>query len=413
MSRPERPRRLCMVVHGSFPVGEPRVAREAAAAVEHGYLVEVIATRCGNEPARQLIDGIHITRLPIQHVRGAGIGRVLAEYLFFTAVATVVVGARSIGRGYDIVHVHNPPDFLIAAAAVPRLLGSRIVLDIHDPSPEMFAMRFPGRGGAAASVILGRLERLATVLADSVLTVHEPYRRAMIDRGVSGAKVAVVMNSLDERLLPLARPATNTPPRVVYYGTITPPYGVGLLVEAAARVAVKVPDLLVEIIGEGDAVSELRERARRLGVVDRVVIGDEYIPHRDALARIAGASVGVIPNLPTPLNRFALSSKLFEYVALGVPVVSADLPTIREHFSADEIQLFEAGSADSLAAAILAVLRDPDEATARVERARRRYQGYRWSANARKYLAILDSLSRHDPPSPLGVHHRQDRERPS
>jgi glycosyltransferase involved in cell wall biosynthesis len=402
-----------MVVHGPYPVGEPRVAREAAAAVQNGFIVDVIATRRGNEPARQLIDGIHITRLPIQHARGAGIGRVLAEYLFFTAAATVVVGARSVGRGYDIVHVHNPPDFLIAAATVPRLLGSRIILDIHDPSPEMFAMRFPGRGGAVAGPILERLERLATVLADSVVTVHEPYRRAMIARGVEDAKVAVVMNSLDERLLPVAASMAKTPSRVVYHGTITPPYGVALLVDAAARVVVDVPDLQVEIIGEGDGVPELRERARRLRVADRVVIDGAYIPHHEALARVTGASVGVIPNLPTPLNRFALSSKLFEYVALDVPVVSADLPTIREHFSVDEIQFFEAGSADSLAEAILAVLRDPDKAAARVERARRRYQEYRWDVNARKYLAILDSLSPLDEPSTLVVHRRRDRERPS
>jgi glycosyltransferase involved in cell wall biosynthesis len=184
-------------------------------------------------------------------------------------------------------------------------------------------------------------------------------------------------------------------------------------VDAAARVAAEVPDLRVEIIGEGDGIPELRERVRRLRVSDHVAIEGEYIPHREALARVKGASVGVVPNMPTPLNRFALSSKLFEYVALGVPVVSADLPTIREHFSADEIRFFEPGSADSLAEALLAVLRDPHQAAAQAERARRRYEAYRWDVNARKYLAILEHLSARNEASAIGAHRLSDREWPS
>ena len=254
-------------------------------------------------------------------------------------------------------------------------------------------MRFPGRAGAAASAILRRLERLAILLADAVVTVHEPYRRQLIARGTPAEKVAVVMNSLDERLLPAPKPRTRGSLRVVYHGTVTPPYGAILLVDAVEQVSSEVPDLRVEIIGEGDGIPELRERVRSLRLSDYVVIDGEYIPHRGALERVNGASVGVIPNLPTPLNRFALSSKLFEYVALGVPVVSADLPTIREYFSEEEIQFFEAGSSDSLAEALLAVLRDPERAAARVERARRRYQPYRWGINAGKYVAILNRLS--------------------
>jgi glycosyltransferase involved in cell wall biosynthesis len=403
----EGPKRLCMVVHGPYPIGEPRVAREAAAALADGYAVEVVAMRRTGEPAQELVDGVLVTRLPIRHARGGGIGRVLAEYLVFAALATSVVGARTVRRGYDVIHVHNPPDFLIIAAAVPRLFGSRVIFDIHDPSPEMFAMRFPGRVGMAAGVILRRLERLATVLADAVLTVHEPYRREMIARGIPETKVAVVMNSLDERLLPAPKLRPRGSLRVVYHGTVTPPYGASLLVDAAARLAVEVPELRVEIIGEGDGIPELRERVRSLRLSDRVAIDGEYIPHREALERVSGASVGVVPNLPTRLNRFALSSKLLEYVALGVPVVSADLPTIREYFSADEIQFFEPGSSDSLADALLAVIHDPDRAAARAERARRRYEAYRWGVNAPKYLTILDHLSSRSKASAIRVTRRR------
>ena len=71
-----------------------------------------------------------------------------------------------------------------------------------------------------------------------------------------------------------------------------------------------------------------------------MLLSGRYLPQAEVLAAVQSAHVGVIPNLSSRLNRFALSSKMFEYVALGVPVVSADLPTIREHFSDEEVLFF-------------------------------------------------------------------------
>jgi glycosyltransferase involved in cell wall biosynthesis len=400
---PEGPKRLCMIVHGPYPVGEPRVAREAAAALDHGYAVEIVAMRGAGEPAREVVDGVLVIRLPVHHLRGAGIGRVIVEYLLFTALAAGVVAKRANGRRYDVVHVHNPPDFLILSAAVPRLLGSRIIFDIHDPSPEMFDMRFPGRVGAAASVVLRWLERLATTFADAVVTVHDPYLRELLARGMPAEKATVVMNTTDERLLPLPKPRTPGPVRVVYHGTITPHYGVHLLVDAVALAVEQGVDMQLEIIGAGDSVPDLKARVAALGLSDRVTIEGRYVPHKTVLDRVNGASVGVVPNLPTALNRFALSSKLFEYVALGIPVISAALPTIQEYFSDDEVKFFEPGSIPSLADALLEVARDPEAADSRAQRARHRYDSYRWETNAREYVAILDRLSSRRVPSAVRV----------
>jgi len=389
-----------MVVHGPYP--ESRVAREAAAALDAGYAVEVVAMRRAGEAKREVDDGVLVIRLPVHHVQGGGIWRVILEYLLFAALAAGVVSARAMRRGYNVVHVHNPPDFLIVSALIPRLLGSRVIFDIHDRSPDMFLMRFPGRAGARVSGLLQRIERLATAFADAVVTVHDPYLRELVALGTPSEKATVVMNSLDERLLPSPTPRTPGPFRVVYHGTVTPHYGVHLLVDAVAETVRQGLDVRVEIIGEGDAVPDLNRRVAALDLSDRIAIEGRFLPHKTVLERVNGASVGVIPNLPIPLNRFALSSKLFEYVVLGVPVISATLPTIQEYFSDDEVQFFEPGSVESLANALLAVARDPQQAESRAERARRRYAAYRWEVNARAYVAILDRLSAEGSLSTLG-----------
>jgi glycosyltransferase involved in cell wall biosynthesis len=387
----ERPRRLCAIVHADFP-SDPRVLRAVRVAIEEGWEVDVLATRQPGERAKEVVEGARVRRLPIAHRRGRGVLRVAAEYLGFTLLATAQASRLAGRRHYSAVHVHNPPDFLIVAATVPKLLGAKVIFDVHDLSDDMFAMRFGSRRGARfLDRILRLLETAATRFADFVITVHEPYRDELARRGVPPEKTAVVMNTVDERLLPPARQEKKDDGfRIVYHGTVTPPYGLNLLVEAVARLADDVSDARLEIYGDGDAVPEIKALVERLGVAERVTLSARYLPHAEVLERVQLASVGVIPNLPVRFNRLALSTKLFEYVALGIPVVCADLGAIRDHFSDEEMLFFTAGRADALTSALLETWRDPAAAAARSRAALDRYEGYRWPAQARRYAEVLD-----------------------
>ncbi len=386
-----------MVVHGPYPVGEPRVAREQAVARANGLEVDVVAMRRAGEPLFEVVDGANVFRLPLTHQRGLGIHRMVMEYAGFTALAAVVVACLSIRRRYAVVHVHNPPDFLIVVALIPKLLGAKVFFDVHDLSSDMFEMRFANRAGArSADWILRAVERWAPRLADSVITVHEPYRRELVARGVAADKITVVMNSVDERLMPNQRLFPNSRPRrpgfvAAYHGTVTPHYGVHLLVEAVAELVDEIPLLELWILGEGDALDEVESRASALGIRNQVTFSGCYLSHREVLRKIQSASVGVIPNLPTTrLNRYALSSKLFEYVVLDIPVVAADLPTIREHFSPDEVLFFEPGVVSSLTDALLQTARNPGSASSRAAAARARYEkSYHWSLSAQRYARLL------------------------
>jgi glycosyltransferase involved in cell wall biosynthesis len=383
--------RLCMVVHGPFPP-DPRVARAVAVAVEEGWDVDVLASRQPGQRAVERLKGARLIRLPIAHRWGSGALHAVREYLGFTILASVRMAGLAARKRYDVVHVNNPPDFLVLAAVVPKLFGAKVIFDVHDLSPDMFAMRFGARRVSRfADPLLRVLERSAARFADAVVTVHEPYCRELAARGVPAEKITVVMNSVDEQLLPPRRSAHNRDRfSVVYQGTVTPPYGVHLLVEAVARIENEVPEIRLEIYGDGDSLPEIRSLAETLGVVRRIRFSGRFLPHGEVLERVQFASVGVIPNLPTPLNRFALSTKLFEYVALGIPVISADLPTIREHFGDAEVLYFRAGEVDALAAALLETRRNPEAATARTKAALRRYEQYRWPIHARRYAELLD-----------------------
>ena len=193
--------RLCTVVHGPCPLGEPRVVHEARVASELGLEVGVLALRQPGEARSEMVDGVTVRRLPVRHRRGCGLVRMLVEYLGFTALATIWLMLRP--RRRRIVQVHSPPDFLAIAGLITKLVGNRFILDVHDLSPDIFSMRLDGRRGSRIADRLIRLtEKAATRLASQVITVHEPYRRELIARGMKPDKVSVVMNSLDETLLP-------------------------------------------------------------------------------------------------------------------------------------------------------------------------------------------------------------------
>src|SRR5207247_9963956 len=128
---------------------------------------------------------------------------------------------------------------------------------LHDCAPELCELRDGWRPvGALLTRCLRAVENLATRSADAVITVHEPYRRELVAKGVPPRKTIVVMNSVDEALLPGPLPASTTtanPFRVVYHGTLTPHYGVEGVVDAFSMIADRIPAATLDICGTGDS----------------------------------------------------------------------------------------------------------------------------------------------------------------
>lgn len=397
------PSHVCMIVHSYYPIGEVRAEREAWAAVEAGHAVDVICLRRSHEAQVEIVDGIRITRLPVQHLRGAGTLRSISEYVGFALRASRAVLRIHRKAPIDIVYVHAPPDFLIVAALIPRLLGVRVVLDIHDLSPHMFDARYgDGRLARPVQRVLRAVERGACFFADRVITVHEPYRAELVAHGVPSGKIAVVMNSPPLEAVELARTAAANGQQsesfvVAYHGTVTHWYGVDLIVEAIARLEDRIPNVRGLILGEGDALASAEALADKAGVASRIEFPSTVVSQAEAICRVAGASCGVIPNRQSRLNRFALSSKLLEYVALDIPVVVSRLETLAAHFSSDEVTFFEPGDAGALAEAIAWIAEHPAEAREKAERARVRAEAYSWPASRARLLEALQAIAAEAP----------------
>src|SRR5436190_13414714 len=125
-----------VVLFSHYP-SDPRPRRAAEALAQEGMSVEVICLKEEeSEPTHEEFNGVSITRVPLKRRRGGKVAYLL-QYGWFIVLAGVILSGRSLRRRYDLVHVHNMPDVLVFSALIPKLMGARVILDLHDPMPEL------------------------------------------------------------------------------------------------------------------------------------------------------------------------------------------------------------------------------------------------------------------------------------
>ncbi len=397
MSRPAASMtRVGMATH-SYYLRDPRVRREAEALAASGHEVDVVSLRRPGEAWRERVGGVTIYRIPLGH-RRAGKFRYLFEYTASLFLAGIWLSVLSLGRRYRVVQVHTPPDLLVFAALVPRLLGARVLLDLHDPMPETMATIF----GTASSPWLVRLvrlqERLATAFAHHVVTVTEQVREAVIARGVHPDGIGIVMNFADDRLFdPDLRHSDHPPPDgrivIVFMGTLSYRYGVDLAIQAIDVVRRTHPSALLRVIGDGEARPQLEALVRTLGLEANVeLVGQVPI---DRIPRVAlPASVAVAPHRRDVLYDMCFPSKIYDYLSLGLPVVAAWTESLDYYYGKDTLAFFESGDSAALAEQILGLVRDPGRVAKMRRHAVAFLAAHGWVTERERYLMIVAALVR-------------------
>src|SRR5208283_6039192 len=199
-------KRVAMVTFSSYPA-DPRPRRAAETLVKEGMTVDLICLGDDKEPKREARDSLNVVRLPISHRRGGKLSYAY-NYSAFILISACILAGRSLRRRYDLVYIHNMPDILVVSALVPKVLGAKVILDQHDPMPELMMTIF-GLDETSLSVrLLSWLEKWSIARADLVITVNIACKRIFGFRSCPSEKIGVVMNSPDGEIFPF-RPAPS------------------------------------------------------------------------------------------------------------------------------------------------------------------------------------------------------------
>jgi len=394
-----RGKRAAMVVFSHYPA-DPRVLRAAETLASEGMSVDVLClTDDDGDARRELLNGVDVLRIPLKRRRGRMTEYVI-QYATFIARCFAILAARSVRRRYDVVYVHNMPDVLVLTALVPKLLGAKVILDLHDPMPELMMSIFNLPPDSVPVRTLKRLEKWSISLADAALTVNAACKRLFSSRSCTAEKMGVVMNSPDDKVFGFRSPCPTsctdrvpgTPFVIMYHGSLVERNGLHVAVAALAEVRRAVPDAELWIYGPANAFLErVMAQVRAKGLTDAVQYRGR-VRSQDIVAAIAQCDVGVIPNERSIFTELNTPTRIFEYLAVGKPVIAPAAPGIRDYFDDDSLIFFDLGNAADLARRIEYVYSHPAEVLEVVQRGQDVYRAHGWREQRRTLVNVTAEL---------------------
>lgn len=284
--------------------------------------------------------------------------------------------------------LRRPPDLIYARSSwfawpitrLKRLLRIPLFVEVN----ALFTIEKADRGEMAFAGLTRRIERNMMAAADRILPVSAEIKAQIATLGIDPEKIVVTPNAVDTDLF---RPA-STPPTGFKIGAVNSMrgyHGMETLLRAAAIAREKIPGLKLLLIGGGPLLDEVKSLAGSLGVAD-IAEFTGVIDHQDVPRRLAECSVCAAP-YEGDVNQYNCPMKLFEYLAMKIPVVASrwgDIPNILA--DGETALLHRPADPASLAEALVAVHDDPQAAARRAESGLGLVQHHTWRATARRVL---------------------------
>ena len=304
----------------------------------------------------------------------------------------------------DVLHAHSPVLNAIPALRVGRRLGVPVVYEVRAFWEDAAVDHGVAKEGGVRYRLTRGLETYALRRAHHVTTICEGLRSDIVERGIARHKVTVIPNAVDiKAFAPGGGPddalkaslglAGGTV--IGFVGSFYGYEGLDLLLEALPRVLARRPDVRLLLVGGGPQETNLKEQARRAGVADKVVFTGRV--RHDVVTRYYDLiDVLAYPRHSMRLTELVTPLKPLEAMAQGRVLVASDVGGHRELIQDRRTgRLFRAGSGESLADALVALLEERAAWPALRSAARTFVETERnWTASVSRYEDVYASLVR-------------------
>lgn len=388
-------RKICMVAYTPYEA-DNRVRRYAETLAKRGDLVDVIAisgTDFG-EPEKE-VNGVTVYRVQHREHNERSKWTYAWRLLRFLVRSSATLTRLHKRKRYDVIHIHNMPDFLVFAAWYPKLTGAKLILDIHDVVPELFANKFLTKLKWGYVGLLKAMEKISASFVDHVIVSNHLWHKTVIARSVSEKKCSVVINHVDPEMFSRhARTRTDGKFIVLFPGSLQWHQGLDIAIEAFARVKARVPNAEFHIYcgAGGDRQDELKRLTKQLALEDSVKFNGGVT--LDQMAQvIANADLGVVPKRADSFGNEAYSTKIMEFMSQGVPVVVSRTKIDTYYFEEGVVHFFQSGDSQAMAKAMLDVINNKDLRQSLVARGYEYVECNSWGRKKSEYLDLIDSLS--------------------
>jgi glycosyltransferase involved in cell wall biosynthesis len=345
--------RACMVSYSMYD-SDNRVRRYAETLVKHGYSVDAVSLRrAGQAIHNSVVNGVRVFRIQSRVKNEKGKFDYLAKLILFFWRSLLFLTCEHFKEPYDLIHVHSVPDFEVFAALYPKFMGSKVILDIHDIVPEFYTSKFGASQNSLTFKSLVAMERLSTGFSDHVIASNHIWQKRLQGRSVAEAKVTTILNFPDTQVFqPKGRDPNAGKFVLLYPGTLTYHQGLDIAVHAFSVIKDEIPEAEFHIYGSGDQSAFLKSLVAQLGLENRVFFKGSLAVEQ-MVRVIENADLGIVPKRGNGFGNEAFSTKILEFMAMGVPVIVPDTDVDTFYFNENVAKFFRANDENSLADAML------------------------------------------------------------
>lgn len=385
--------RVCMLVY-SFYETDNRVMRYAEVLAKRGDTVDIIALRKKETSPYEKIRDVNVYRIQERRFDERSKISYLYKLIKFFVKSSIFVTKKHLKTPYDLIHVHSVPDFEVFATILPKLQGAKIILDIHDIVPEFYASKFNDSKDSALFKALVRLERISISFSNHVIISNHLWKETLLSRSVEEDKCTVIINYPDESIFyKRSRNRDNKKFIMIYPGTLGWHQGLDIAIRAFARIKDDIPEAEFHIYGRGPERNKLEHMIAELDLKNRVLIKDT-IPIEQIADIMANADLGVVPKRNDPFGGEAFSTKILEFMSIGIPVIISETKIDKVYFNESVVKFFKPDDINDLAQCILSLYSDKEVCSRLRENALQFIENYRWEKRKNEYLELVDSLTK-------------------
>ncbi|HEU5123477.1 MAG TPA: glycosyltransferase [Verrucomicrobiae bacterium] len=398
--RPLAGQHAAVLLYSYYPA-DPRPRRAAEALAKAGMTVDLFCLRENDtDPKQEMIEGVNVFRMPLRKRREGKLTYVF-QYASFLLGCAAWLTTRLPKRRYDLVHVHNMPDFLVFGALLQKTFGAKVILDLHDPMPELMRSIYnlPERHWSISC--LEFFEKISIGFADLVLTPNLAFQKLFVSRGCPAGKIQIIMNTPRPELFDPANfrdtneqnnAARPRPFKIMFHGLIAERHGLDLALEALVELRTKIPGVEFHIYGHRTGfMNEMDRRIQKLKLED-VVHYHGHQPRHVIAQAINDADIGIIPNRRSPFTELNMPTRIFEYLAMHKPVIVPGTVGIRDYFDEQTLLFFDPDKPGSLSEKLLWAYEHRSEVETIVNRGHEIYVKHQWPEEERRFIEYACQL---------------------
>lgn len=369
-----------------------RVMRYAETLASRGDSVDVIALRRKGDPRVGDVEGVNVFRIQERSMPEKGQLVYMLRVLLFFVRATFFLSRKQLSRRYRLVHVHSVPDCMVFAAWLPKLMGAKIILDIHDILPEFYASKFKALPQSLTFKALLLIEKVSAAFADHVIVANHLWQEKLVLRALPAWKCTALLNFPDRSIFSCrGRTRKDSKLVMIYPGTLNSHQGVDVAIRAFALISNVAPHAEFHVYGSGRTKEALVTLTEELGLGNRVLFHDP-LPLRDIAEVMENADLGIVPKRSDTFGNEAFSTKILEFMALQVPVIVSNTKVDRYYFNSSLVKFFESNDDQDLARCMLEMIESRERREQLVQNAWEFVRTNDWEANSSRYLELIRSL---------------------